>query len=95
MTTKFLALKHLLQAYLNQDWPDDYATVWDAVDEFKRSDPARVELLRREVAELIAEGRDEEGLKLLLVDELGGEYWPPGDGSTFSDWLLALKAALE
>ena len=56
--------------------------------------PSRVAALRRDVEELIAEGKDEEELKRLLVDELGGEYWPPGDGSTFSEWLLALKASL-
>ncbi len=37
--TDFPALTLLLQGYLNLDWPDDYESVWAAVDHFARREP--------------------------------------------------------
>jgi hypothetical protein len=82
------SLRLLVQGYLHQDWPMDYASVWDAVDAFRASEsPATVASLNADVRQLIDENYDEDALKRLLVDELGSGYFPPGDGSTFSDWL--------
>ena len=87
-------LQYFMQGYLHQDWPDDFSTVWEAVEKFKNEEPARVEALRADVIELIAERRSEDALRALLVDEFGTGYWAPGDAMTFSEWLLELKERL-
>jgi hypothetical protein len=92
--SEFPTLRHLLRGYLNQDWPDEFPTIWDGVAAFKRDEPAIVDALRGEIDRLIAEERTEEALRRLLVDELGSGYWPPGDGKTFSEWLSELRERL-
>ncbi len=38
---------HFVGAWLHQDWDLEYATVWDALDEFVAEEPANVDALRR------------------------------------------------
>jgi hypothetical protein len=87
-------LRHLLGAYLHQDWADEFPTVWEGVTAFMRDEPAMVDPLRADVDTLLAEGRSEDALRRLLVDECGIGYWAPGDGLSFSEWLAELRARL-
>ena len=84
-----------LGAYLHQDWPLDHEDVWDAVQEFARQSSASdlaAALTRAE--RLRAEDLGEEGLRRVLVDDIGLGYWPPGDGLTFRTWLDQLIEVL-
>jgi CdiI immunity protein len=93
--TKMSDLALLIGGYLNQDWPEDYAQVWDAVEAFRREEPAdRVESACMQVRELLARRLDDDELQHFLIDELHCGYWPLGDGMTFSNWLVALERAL-
>lgn len=53
-----------LQAYLHQDWPDDYPDVWAAIDDFltgaTESDARR---LVNEVGSILASTNSEDGLQ--------------------------------
>jgi hypothetical protein len=89
------ALERLVAGYLNQDWPEDFASVWEAVDAFRRDEgPDTAAAARREVASLLAAPHSEEDLRQLLVEQLGCGYWPPGDGLTFGGWLAVLADRL-
>ena len=92
--TRFEQLRQL-GAYLHQDWDLDYDGVWDAVRAFKAD--ASADDLRAAIAqteELRDAGLDEEQLRRTVVDELGVEYWPPGDDLTFQAWLDELVRVL-
>lgn len=92
--TRFEQLRQL-GAYLHQDWDLDYGGVWDAVRAFKRDasdDDLRAAIAQAE--ELRAAGLDEEEFRRAVVDRLGVEYWPPGDGLTFQAWLDELVRVL-
>jgi hypothetical protein len=57
-------------------------------------EPDLVAELRREVRALRAQHLSDERLKELIGDQLGCDYWPPGDGLTYSTWLAELEARL-
>lgn len=89
------ALADLVQLYLHQDWVLEYADVWAAVDAFiAGEDPRLTAELLAEVSALLATEPDEETVQRLLVEDLGSEYWPPGDGMTFLEWLQRLEGRL-
>lgn len=89
------ALTELVAGYLNQDWPLDYATVWDAVRAFCDEEPPTVVAqARNQALQLLRSVDSEEELKRVLVDELGSGYWPPGENLTFREWLERVVSAL-
>lgn len=83
------ALELLTQGYLTLDWPDDYADVWAAVDDYVANEPVAHQL-SDEVAELIEATPSEAGLNALLIGALGSGYQPQVDGFTTTGWLLAV-----
>lgn len=84
-----------LQAYLHQDWPDDYPDVWAAIDDFltgaTESDARR---LVNEVGSILASTNSEDGLQKTFIWDPSGlllQYYPPGDGYTTKGWLEDLQ----
>ncbi len=84
------ALEQLLGGYLNEDWTDDYADAWQAVDDFPRSQPSYALRLRREVEDIVAHCTSEQALDAQLT-RLGLGYRIQADGWTsHREWLLAV-----
>ena len=96
--SSYPTLEHLFGVYINEDWPDDYGTVWAAIDDFVRDEPELAELATAEVRELLSRGLSEGELKRVL-DNLSCNYWPYGRGSNYLEWLARvaeqLAAAIE
>jgi hypothetical protein len=84
------ALELLFQAYLHQDWPDEYGSAWAAVDDFLANEP-RAAQLPDEVTALLAEQPSDDGLREAFLDTLDSGYLPEADGFTVRDWLTALR----
>jgi CdiI immunity protein len=82
-------LSYFVGGWLNQDWVEDYDTVWDVVNGFLADEPGKADELRADVHRLVLEGRSDDELKDLLVYEMQCGYYPPGDGLTYSTWLAA------
>ncbi len=92
--TSYPALAHFVGAWLHQDWVLDYETVWDALEAFRVEEPSCVDQLRDDVGRLVSAGLSDAELEELVGDRLGCEYWPPGDGLTFSSWLAEVDVRL-
>jgi hypothetical protein len=84
--TEVPALKRLMGAYVNEDWPDFYEDVWAAVDDFIAGAPTLSQQLPFEIDLVLNEQRSVDSLERFL-DSLGLGYQPqPGDGG-FSGFL--------
>lgn len=79
---------------MHQDWDLDHATVWDALDDFVAGEPRSVGELGREVRELRRRDLSEDALREVVGNELRCDYWPPGDGLTYSSWLAEVDRRL-
>lgn len=86
------ALRHLLGAYLNQDWFDFYADENAAIDDFIRETPDLVDSLPREIDDLLASKNDSE-LEIYL-DSIGNEYLP-SDELGYRGWLTQIAARVK
>ncbi len=84
--TEVPALKRLLGAYVNEDWPEFYEDVWAAVDDFIAGAPTLARQLPAEIDIVLHEQRSEEALELFL-DSLGLGYQPPPGDHRFSSFL--------
>lgn len=81
----------LLGAYLYQGWGDEYANVWDAVDDALMQARAEdIHAARDEVRALIAESPDEERILEHIVSCWRLDHWPPGDGQLAGAWIEQL-----
>jgi hypothetical protein len=86
MTTRWLAT--LLQAYLHQDWAEDYSSAWDGLQAFLDEEgSAAATGLVEDIRLVMAEQPSEDQLRELVIGELGSGYYPPGDGMGFGAWL--------
>jgi hypothetical protein len=93
--TEFEALDTLLGGYLHEDWADDYADPWQAVDEFTNSEPDHAPVIRTDVNEVLRRCRSESELTLQLR-KLGLAYYPASDGwASKRAWLLAVAERVE
>ncbi len=82
---EYPALTQLVGAYLHYDWPEEFGTVWAAVDAFAEGEPI-ADRLPAEVDRLLGAGHDEAALWSIVVDEMGSGYGPYG-GETMAAWL--------
>jgi len=84
------ALRRLVGAYVNEDWPEFYDDVWAAVDDFITSAPVLSRRLPSEIALVFDERPSEESVEQFL-DSLGMGYQPgPGDGG-FTGFLAEVS----
>ena len=84
--TEVPALKRLIGAYVNEDWPEFYEDVWAAVDDFITGAPTLAQQLPAEIDTVLHEQRSEEALEPFL-DSLGLGYQPPPGAHRFSSFL--------
>lgn len=90
--TKYPTLERFFGAYLHQDWRDDYADEWAAVDGFiADGTPEDPEFFRAEVALLLAQHADEEEVRNIVLDDLDSNYLADVSGWKYRDWLQALS----
>ncbi len=88
-------LRTLLGGCLNEDFDYFYATVWDAVADFRTPYDAEVEDAHHEVVELLSRHLDDATLlELIGSDTYMCEYWPPGEGMTATEFLTLLEVEL-
>lgn len=93
--TKYEALEQLLGGYLNEDWTDDYADPWQAVDDFPLSQHSYALKLRSEIEDIIRQYPSEDALDAQLT-RLGLGYRIQFNGWTsHRDWLLAVADRVE
>lgn len=89
--TQYPTLDYFFGVYMHQDWCDDYADEWAAVDAFISEGPAEDPgLFRAEVALLLAQDPSEEEVRDLLLDEFGAAAMVENRGWNYRDWLQAL-----
>ncbi len=88
MTSTPLTL--LVQGYLNLDWPDDYPSMWAAVDDFIESEPRAAGVLD-EIDDVLKRMPSENDRRRYVLDDLDSGYLPDADGYTMTSWLEALK----
>jgi len=77
--------------YMHQDWRDDYADEWAAVEGFVQDAPTKVAAFRREIATLLTEHPSEDEVRELVLDDLESSYLAEVAGWTYRAWLQALS----
>lgn len=86
---RYPALTQLAQAYLHQDFWEDYGDPMTAVDDFlNRSDLA--ELVEDEVSHALNEFPTEEATRRFVQDDLDSMYLPNDEGISYRDWLRSV-----
>lgn len=89
--TRYHSLLQFFGGYLNQDWPDEYADEWAALDEFLRDNPDAAKGFRPEIQALLDEHLSEEELSKVLFYDLACAYSAENLGWKYRDWLKALS----
>jgi hypothetical protein len=83
-------LEQFLGGYLNEDWADDYADPWQAVDDFVQSQHSDALNLRHAIEDVIRQYPSEDALFARLL-RLGLGYRIQFHGWTsHRTWLLAV-----
>src|SRR4051812_37437691 len=88
--TKYPSLFLFFGGYLNEDWPDEYADEWVALDEYLRDNPHSASGFSPEVQALLVENASEGELRKVLFDDLGCAYSAERAGWKYRDWLQAM-----
>jgi hypothetical protein len=89
--TAYPTLRYYFGAYMHQDWREDYADEWAALDDFMRSDPHLTANFCQEVSQLLATSPSEDDLRTLLLDEYLAAAMVENLGWKYRDWLKALS----
>ncbi len=73
--------------YFHQDWDMDDPTAEAVVRRYMRdADPQEVQRVAVEIDDFLRIEMTEEERRAIL-DKFGCEYYPPGDGLSYSEWL--------
>ena len=89
--TDYPLLWQVFGGYMHQDWRDDYADEWAAVEGFARDAPAKVEVFRSEIAALLSAHPMEEDVRKVVLDDLDSYYLVDVNGWKYRDWLQAMS----
>lgn len=90
--TQYPTLEHFFGGYMHQDWRDDYADEWAAVDGFIADGPPEdPELFRAEIALLLNRHSSEKEIRKIVLDDLDSNYLADVSGWKYRDWLQALS----
>lgn len=82
---------YFFEAYLHQDWRDDYVSSLDAVKAFTLDEPIeRKNQLKSALLDLQSRGP----LPQDTVNKLGGNFKPETEGMTTDAWLQRVLEAL-
>ena len=80
---------HLMGAYLNQDWSDDFEDEWAAVDAFVAESPSIAPLLPAEIDSVLASVTSEGGLEAWITEQ--GASYRPVPGATYRAFLQTVS----
>lgn len=86
------ALAQLMGAYFHQDWDLDSPDEWAVLEMFIAGEPALASALPDEIDSVLAAGPDEDQLKELVIDRLGGSFLADWDGGTYRGWLAEIAS---
>jgi hypothetical protein len=90
--TPYPTLDAFFGGYMHQDWRDDYADEWAAVDAFVAEGPAEAPgLFRSEIAMLLTQHPTEDEVRRVVLDDLDSYYLADVSGWKYRDWLQALS----
>jgi hypothetical protein len=89
--TRYPSLLLFFGGYLNQDWPDEYADEWAALDDYLRGNPDSASRFCPEAQALLDEHLSEEELSTVLFHDYACGYSAEVDGWKYRDWLKALS----
>jgi hypothetical protein len=93
--SEYSALSQFFMAFLNQDWLEEYGSMDSIAASFVRSnDEGTVTRVVGELSEVTHSARGEAELAKLAAD-LGAEYDPYVDHTTYAAWFPTLLAALK
>jgi hypothetical protein len=95
LMTAYNALEQFLGGYLNEDWTDEYADAWQAVDDFARSQHGDALHLRREIEGIIRHYPSEDALFTCLLRLGLGYRIQAGGWTSHREWLLAVADRVE
>ena len=84
------ALRRLIGAYVNEDWPEFYDDIWAAVDDYIESAPVLASSLPSDIEAVLREFPTDEGLERYL-DQLGIGYQPQTGEGGFRPWLIQVS----
>jgi CdiI immunity protein len=73
-------------AYLHQDWPEESADEWAALDAFMDGEPELAARLPTEIAWILDHHRSEDELRR-YVDEQGASFVPGPEDGGYRGWL--------
>lgn len=89
--TKYPNLRQYFGGYLNQDWRDDYADEWAALEDYLRDNPSGANGFCPEAQALLSEHDSEQEVRTIILDELWCAYLAEAHGWRYRDWLRALS----
>lgn len=76
--------EYFFEAYLHQDWRDDYESSLDAVEDFANVEPTEsVVKLVQALKDLQVRG----DLPQDTINKLGGNFKPESEGMSVSEWI--------
>ena len=78
--------EYLVKGYFHQDWQIEGENARAVLDFFASSDPHMVAGARDAAADMLARNLAEQELEAEL-EAAGLDYYPPGDGMTYREWL--------
>jgi hypothetical protein len=89
--TEYFELSQFFGGYLNEDWPDDYADEWAALDDYLRGSPGVAPAFCKEAQALLDEHLSEEELSRVIFYDFGCAFSAEVAGWKYRDWLKALS----
>ena len=93
--SEYPALQNFLSAYFHQDWAMEHDSPGAVAEYYRDSEkPELVAGTRKELAQLLAAGHDEDALGA-RVRALGAEYDPTASGGSWRGWLEDVAVRLK
>jgi len=89
--TRYPSLLQFFGGYLNEDWPDEHADEWAALDAYLRDNPHGASGFSSQIQALLAENLNDEELRRVLLHDLACAYSAEVTGWRYRDWLQALS----
>lgn len=77
-------LKYFFDAYLHQDWRDDYSSSLDAARAFNADEPLDS---KKELKAAMLELLENNDLPQDTVNKLGGNFRPETEGMSVNNWI--------
>jgi len=89
--TEYFELLQFFGGYLNEDWPDEYADEWAALDNYLHDSPGVAPEFCKEIQALLDDHPSEDEVSKVLSYDLACAYAAENLGWKYRDWLKALS----